>query len=222
MRMFKLLATLMASTPAFSQLLSVGVKGGVPLTDPFGLTGPGGVALVTGAPQYTVGATAELHLPAHISIEVDALYRRKGFTLTDNNLGGPVVLGIWDRAKANEWEFPGLLKYELLRGPMRPFIDAGPTVRHFSGFSNTSLESIPLHLVQQLPTPIESYSQKYVQNATSPGVTGGIGVDLTLSRIRISPEFRYTHWGNDTYGTIQGFYTIHNRNQADFLLGLTF
>jgi hypothetical protein len=69
------------ATPAFPQLISVGVKGGVPLTDPWQVFGAGSLRpqMSYGVRRYVVGPTAEVHLPLHLSFEVDALYRRTGF-----------------------------------------------------------------------------------------------------------------------------------------------
>ncbi len=48
------------------------------------------------------------------------------------------LLLISERTVANQWEFPLLLKYEFRGiGPVRPFVDAGPSLRHLSGFRQT-------------------------------------------------------------------------------------
>ena len=34
---------------------------------------------------------------------------------------------------ANSWEFPALIKFDVLPGPIRPFVGAGASFRHISG-----------------------------------------------------------------------------------------
>jgi len=51
-------------------------------------------------------------------------------------------------------------------------------------------------------------------------VIGG-GVDIKLLLLRVSPEIRYTRWGQDAaVNSFPG--AISNVNQAEFLVGLSF
>jgi hypothetical protein len=74
-----LLLLLLGAAPAFSQLVSFGVKAGVPLTDfinaASGDTPSGFIDFASHTNRYIVGATGELRLPFGLGIEVDVLYR---------------------------------------------------------------------------------------------------------------------------------------------------
>lgn len=170
--------------PAYSQLFSVGVKAGVPLTD--GLNGQSysSTNVTTSTQRWIVGPTAEIHLPFRLSFEVDALYRRENFTTTQflTSFAGTV----------NDWQVPFLGKYELHGGLLRPFVDAGVTYRNLSG-------SVP---------------------ANNAGFTIGGGITAKLLFLRLSPEFRYTHWGDKSNGA--GPFIAGGGNQGDFLVGFTF
>jgi len=70
-----LFLTLVTVGPAFGQIVSLGVKAGVPTGDAFT---PDSV-VTSLARRYLVGATAELHLPFRFSVELDAIYKKTGF-----------------------------------------------------------------------------------------------------------------------------------------------
>jgi hypothetical protein len=196
--------------PGYSQLLSFGVKGGVPLTDPLASSQDAYGATTHGIRRYVVGATGELHLPFGVSVEVDALYRRLGYDsysstfLTGANewFNGPSsqIIIAQSRTTGNDWQFPVLAKYAFARRPfVSSFVDAGLTFRHVS-FSNAP-----------------------IANPNSAGVTVGGGITFKVLSIRLSPEIRYTRFPTDVVGSKYYSYLIHSTsNQADFLVGFTF
>ncbi len=191
--------------------VSVGVKGGVPITDFVDAARGTTSAYFTSTHRYLVGPTVEFHLPARFSIEVDALYKRVGYQFEAN---GPVI---FSKTVANSWEFPVLGKFEILPGPVRPFIDAGANFRHLSG-------------VKQIQQTISgaTFNQVEVNGATEfnkdydIGFTFGFGVAFKLGPVRISPEVRYTRWGGENFRDPIESLLRTNRNQGDFMLGLTF
>ncbi len=149
--------------------------------------------------RYIIGPTAEIHLPLHLSFEVDALYRRNGFDYTFRSFGG-IVPGSTVRATIDDWQIPFLAKYEMGFGPLRPFVDAGVVYRHVTNV-------------------------KYDFISTNPNTTGftvGGGVTLKLLMIRLSPEIRYSHWPTRPILDHVSGLVVSASNQADFLLGLTF
>lgn len=162
---------LISALPAKSQLVSFGVKVGVPLTDPLS-TGRGGSGSISHEVRhYLVGATGEVHFPHRFSVEVDALYRSLNYTVFPNNL--PAT-----RFTPGDWQFPLLAKYEFRQGVIvHPFVDAGATFRHVS-LSNVSLA-----------------------NPNSAGVSVGGGVTLKLLFLRLSPEIRYTNFSANVFGS---------------------
>jgi opacity protein-like surface antigen len=192
-----------------AQIVSVGVKGGVPINDALdAVQGPGSVYAVTNHP-YLVGGTVQLNLPARFSIEVDGLYRRLGY---ENQVpifvtGVPNPGAVTTRTTANSWEFPVLGKYAFLPGPIRPFVDAGANFRHIMGAEQTGGQVAGVaELAHDFTT----------------GFTFGGGVELKIAKIRISPELRYTHWGSESFRDPVNSLLHTNLNQGDFMLGITF
>lgn len=199
------------AVPGWSQILSFGVKGGVPITDGF----PSSSAAYER--RYTVGPTVEVHLPLHLSFEVDALYRREGEGGSYTRyFDQPSPVLIVERARVNDWQVPFLLKWQVGSRSIRPFIDGGATYRHVSGQTATQLyESYPSFAVVSTTAP------GVVLNGSSAGVTFGAGVSAKLLLLRISPELRYTHWSSTPWigNSLEAHATA---NQFDFLVGFTF
>ncbi len=97
-----LLSLLLASSPAWGQLFSAGIKGGVPLTDFFSTVQSQNFSFNPSTNRYIVGPTAEMHLPFGLGVEVDALYRHMSYT------GAGVFQGVAAASNFNSgnWEFP--------------------------------------------------------------------------------------------------------------------
>jgi opacity protein-like surface antigen len=164
-RIFALL--FVAVSPAYSQLLSFGVKAGVPFSDAYKASSS--ITSSAYKDHFIVGPTVEVHLPFRLSIEADALYRRNGFAVQGD--------GFNISSAVNDWQVPVLGKYEFHFGPfVHPFIDAGFVYRHVS-LSNSGQTVL-------------------AANPNSPGFALGGGVSLKLLSLRISPEIRYTHWNS--------------------------
>ncbi len=132
---------LMGATALFAQdqetghwPVTLGFKGGIPVTQMFSTGSSGGTSAVfqtftSSTPRYEFGPSAEFHLPFHLRFEVDGLYKRGGFDSSFGNLSG--VPG-YTRTSFNQWEIPGLFKYNISLGHFRPFIDFGASYRHIS------------------------------------------------------------------------------------------
>jgi hypothetical protein len=91
------------------------------------------------------------------------------------------------------WDFPLLAKYKFPGHTVRPYVGLGWTYRRLSDLLNS----------------FSSGSNGFV-------LAGGVRVDARL--LKISPEFRYTHWANKS--AIDTFQT--KSNQAEILVGFTF
>jgi hypothetical protein len=204
-----LLLLVLASTPAFSQLFSFGLKGGVPLTDfadaASSDTATGFIDFATHTDRYIVGPTAELHLPFGFSVEVDVLYRHVNYSET---LEG-VDLTTKTNTNANDWEFPLLGKYRFLHSKLvRPYVDAGIAFDTLQG-----LPRFVSYTLSGTPTPL--------LNSTTHGYVFGGGLDIKFLVLHIQPEIRYTRWGAEHFFDPTGL--LHsNENQGEFLLGVTF
>jgi hypothetical protein len=199
-----------AATNVFAELpISVGVKGGVALTDAFQSTAflygdffPEGEVYIhyySPSKDYLVGPFVELRLPFGLGVEADALYRplhlssgAESRPQSGNNLTRS------DFRPANEnthaWEFPILTKYRFKLPIARPYLDAGPSFRTSGAFS-------------------------YLSNH---GVSAGAGVDIKAFVLHISPEVRYTRWAANATGTRIGFLPSSNLNQVELLVGISF
>jgi hypothetical protein len=107
----------------FGQSLSIGGIGGARITGD--VSGLGSTSV---SKRYVIGPELDLGLPLGLGIEVDALYRRDGFSDS--------FYGISDQY-ANSWEFPLLLKYKLPFPLVKPFLEGGYAPRVIQGFGNS-------------------------------------------------------------------------------------
>jgi len=173
---------------------SLGVKGGVSLTDAFsdhtdtsfGTT----QRTYSDARDYIVGPMVELRLPFGLGIEADGLYRPLSFA---SQLLSPA--GASSSERIASWEFPILAKYRFGFPLVHPYIEAGPSFRALASRGN------------------------YLSGK---GITAGLGIEANALLLRIAPEFRYTHWSNDAPAPRGVFYSPSNRNQVEFLVGISF
>lgn len=212
MNRFILLLGIALCSSASAQFLSFGVEGGVPLTDAYNSNG---YSTSIYKRLYIVGPTVEVHLPFHLAIEADALYRRNGFagSYTSDTAGpffGPTLFTASTRV--NDWQFPILGKLEVGHGPLRPFVDGGITYRHDSSTGAVDYVSPGAALTS------EPFG---VNNPNTAGISFGGGVALKLLLVTLEPEIRYTHWFEQPF-TGTNLYAASSSNQADFLVGLRF
>ena len=161
----------------------------------------------------------ELHLPLHFSIEFDALYRGSQGTSSypfntailplSNTVATSTVL-FSSNQKTKAWDFPLLLKYRFLNGPVRPFLSGGYAWSHESTNSfgtSTCLGGIgACNSPTFFLTPIGS--AHYTTERQGPVLA--TGVEFKANRLFISPEIRLTHL------------TQPNTNQVTMLVGFTF
>ena len=101
-------------------------------TETVAVDSPGGLATATeyvsGLKDAIAGPTLEIHLPRHVSIELDGFFRplreRDRTVLVD----GTIYASATDKATAT-WEFPTLAKYRFRWAKVNPFAEAGPSFR---------------------------------------------------------------------------------------------
>jgi opacity protein-like surface antigen len=188
---------------SYCQPFSFGAKFGVPLTDFFNTVQSSNFTFNATTDRYIVGPTAELHLPLGLGIEVDALYRHMSY-----NGSGLVGSITGSSVNSGDWEFPLLLKYRFPMKIVRPYVDGGVAWDKLFGLTQSVKESI----ANQSPTVVN-------QNTTA-GVVLGAGLDIHL-KVHIMPEIRYTRWGSAQFVDPTGLLSS-TKNQAEFLLGITF
>ena len=213
--MGKLLLGLLFVAPlAFpSGPFAIGVKGGLPLTDNFktGSVANPNLRFTFDTKRYTVGPTVELRLPFGLGFEADALYRRLDYSATGNQ----VDVIVHEATTANSWDFPLLLKWRFLPGPIRPYASVGPTFRYVS-----SVNQVKNFFV--VPTQVSSEQSTSnppeLANRFSTGLTIAGGLQLGS---HIAPEIRYIRWGWTNFSSPSTAFK-NNQNEVLFLLGLTF
>jgi hypothetical protein len=195
------------AVPASAQFLSLGVKAGVPLTDFFEtVEATQERRFLTPRPNYLIGPTAELHLPARFSIELDALNRRIEYTLQNP------VTGASFRATGSSWEFPLLVKYRASGGLLRPYVASGVSFSTLTGLREAR---------EFVTTPPEGVTLAEQERRGNTGFVIGGGLELRVPFLRISPEIRHTRWGWRSLRDVGGLLRSR-QDQTDFILGITF
>ena len=190
---------------AWAQHLSIGVTGGIGLTDAFtDQTFNFNNAIFhnySGAKDYLVGPAIQVSLPFGLAVEFDALYRPLHLANFTEDLFIPSFRGT-TQSTLNTWEFPLLAKYSLPGHLIRPFVETGPSFRHAG--TNASL-----------PNNVSLLSNH--------GFTAGGGGEIHVWKLRIAPEIRYTRWAADNVSGIFGIpLPASQLNQAELLVGLWF
>jgi hypothetical protein len=173
---------LLFSGLAAAQPFGAGLKVGTTLTD-----------AINSIPSFSVpndrhfiaGPYVEVRLPFHLAVEADALY--------ESSLFSSVLSG------GSTWQFPVLAKYRLLGGPIRPYIEGGPSFSRI-----TDIAEIPA-----------------LNHRSNYGIVLGAGIELKLLFLRVAPEVRYNGWALKNIESPTGQFES-NRNQALFLVGIGF
>jgi opacity protein-like surface antigen len=208
-----LLLLLFGATAAFSQPFSFGVKAGVPLTDFLSTVQSPNFGFNSNTKRYIVGPTVELRLPFGLGIELDALYRRLDYTSS----GNLIDVFISGNTTGNAWEFPLLAKYRFPSKVVRPYVDAGVAWDTLNGLTQTITQTV---FPTRTTTTTTSNPAELNKNTVTGFVTG-VGLDVKILLIHLSPEIRYTRWGAQHFLSSNGGLSS-NQNQAEFLLGITF
>ncbi len=205
---------LLSLAPANAQWFSPGVKGGVLLTDAV----EGSFGVRSEAKRYTVGPVVEIGLPASWAVEVDALYKRTGYSSTATAFG----ITSSTQVRANSWEFPILAKHYFSR---RFYLSGGYVVRSLSGVEATVHQS-GTNPVTGAPVDVTLRPETafLLRDNPTQGFVAAGGLRLSIGVAHVAPEIRYTRWTGrpfDEQGS-QGFFVQSSRNQVEFLVGLTF
>ena len=207
------------TTICSAQRIEVGAKVGTPLTEAFETGSEFHIDFGEGATsatrRYTIGPTIEVQLPRRFSLEFDALYKPLGF---DQLVKSGGLLLIHTRTTADSWEFPVLAKFRFRRPPlMSPYVDGGVSFRHIGRVSSVTEKAVGSFA--NTFSRLTSNDSPTLANRSGRGGVVGIGIEIRLACMHISPEVRYTRWGADRSLDPQ----LHsNQNQADFLLGISF
>ncbi len=195
-----LIAAVTFSCTAFSQSLSIGLIGGVAVTDAFPTdTIPGdfnGVIIdaryFSPAKDYIAGVSIEMRFTPCWSLEGDGMFRELHLTMASVAPSGGLY-GV-SPSPVVTWEFPVLAKYRFRLAKVSPFVEAGPS---FRGAGNL--------------------------NGTTPsifGFTAGAGFEKNLRGFKIAPAVRYTRWAPDPPQQYGGGSATTKHDQVELLVGL--
>jgi hypothetical protein len=203
----------LAVCPAIAQLVAFGVEGGLRTS------GDVSGSLTPESKRYIVGPKLEVRLPLHLSFEVDALYRRIGFTGYESS---PFFSAI-RRERDNSWEFPMIGKYHFpgtARLGLHPFAGIGYAQRTLSGSAVSSGSYLN---VGTGVTTYYSNSHSTVGLTMTQGLVISGGVELGARHLLISPELRYVHWNApviNSYGGDGSFSFAAPQDELFVLVGI--
>lgn len=198
---------LAVSATAFGQFgFGVGVKGGAPLNDAVSVAENPLSIVTAGRSDYVIGPYAELRLPFHFAIEVDALTSTVNWEQTTDLFNS--------QTSARAWTFPVLAKYRFGHGLLKPYVLAGASfgkltsvsqVTNFINGSSTSTDN-PISL----------------SSTGNTGFTFGGGLEFKILFLRLAPEVRFTRWGTNNFAEGVSNILSTNQSQGQFLIGLGF
>ncbi|WP_321474331.1 hypothetical protein [uncultured Paludibaculum sp.] len=212
---FSLILLLALSNVASAQIVSLGIKAGVPLTDiprrqatPFFANS---ALIFTDTGRWTVGPTIEFRLPANLAIEVDALFRgfRGGSAGPEFFFPSGQALLVVAQQDVKAIDIPILLKYRFPGHTMRPFISVGGTSTNESVSGRISYTCLSAESCY--PPGVGPFlGGEYSGASGRGGYTGATGAEFRFHRLKIAPELRYTR--------------VHRpaSNQVSILVGLSF
>ena len=181
---------LLVSVPVVGQTLGAGIKGAFPVY---------GFETVSYLYRYGVrdsyigghqwGPALEVRVTKRWAVEADLLYGRERLQSFQAPAGAFPFPADRVNGRGPTLHLAVLAKWRLLRGPVTPFVSAGPAMRwtHLQ-LDLDRLEITPTDQVHTLSHADESH--------TVAGFAVGGGLEVRWGRLRIAPEVRYTAYGS--------------------------
>ena len=122
--------------------------------------------------------------------------------------GGGVNFGFITSVAANAFSFPLLARYNFTHHRIKPFIEAGATLRHLDTFNGEGIQlDFYLH-------PSSTAFRFDPGKAVDVAVTVGAGFRYRVAFVDLVPEIRYLHWTAQYEQPVQ--------NQATLMLTVAF
>jgi hypothetical protein len=221
--------TLVAASSAFAQHISVGIKAGVPLTGL--LRGRCCQEVPTQTRRYTIGPVVDIGLPLGFGVEFGALYKRfdqqsyavttTGYVNWDDETGYAIQQTAGISAVGHSWEFPVAVQYHFFKSAIRPYVEGGVSLNRLSNvYSAQTTPYPPYPSSLQLPFTITPLRGSF----TRVGPLFGMGVDVKLHRIHVTPGLRYTRYNKLSwpFTACSSGSACRGNNAVDFLVGFTF
>jgi len=224
---------LAAASSAFAQHISLGIKAGVPLTGLLRTEYEHGrccESVATQTRRYTIGPVVDIGLPLGFGVEFGALYKRfdqQSYAVTTTGFvrvvfedgdedSYPIQQTAGISAVGHSWEFPVAVQYRFFKSAIRPYVEGGVSLNRLSNvysFQNVSLN------FRQLPFTFAPLRGSF----TRVGPLFGMGVDVKLHRVHVTPGLRYTHYNKLSALTACSSGPGCRSNKAvDILVGFTF
>ncbi len=202
-----ILLLLIVCATAFGQIgFGLGVKGGVPLGDAINVAENPTSIVTAGRSDYVIGPYAELRLPFHFAIELDALTSTVNWQQTTDLFNA--------QNSARAWTFPLVAKYRFGHGLLNPYVLAGASFGKLTSISQVT--NFVTGSSTSSDTPIS------LSSTGNTGFTFGGGLEFKILFVRIAPEVRFTHWGTNNFAEGVSNIFSTNQNQGQFLIGLGF
>jgi hypothetical protein len=206
----------LSAAAAFAQPFGFGVKAGVPLNDFLDAASNQSFHFNATTNRYIIGPSVELRLPFGLGVGFDALYRHFGYTGFGTTPGSTNTV-LSSTTTSGAWEFPLTLRYRL-KGDflLHPYVEAGVTWDKLSGLTqDVSIAASSIISKNSSSTPME------LNTDFTRGFVMGVGVDVRVLFLHISPGIRYTRWGDQHF--IDPLGLLHSsQNQGEFLVGFKF
>ncbi len=198
----------------------------MPLTD-LVTTNAGDPRTSTQTKRYTFGPVVDIGLPFGFRADFGALYKRfdqqsfsvttTGYVIVDEDTRYQITQTAGTSAVGHSWEFPVVFRYRFFKSAIRPYVETGVS---FNRLSNVyTARQTPYPRQPQLPFTIEHLRS----SLNRVGPLFGMGVDVSLHGIHVTPGLRYTRYNHleELTGCSAG--TACKGNKAvDFLVGFTF
>lgn len=219
---------LAAASSAFAQRVSAGIKAGVPLTgllraDSHDVRSYG--EFPTQTKRYTFGPVVDIRLPLGFGAEFGAMYKRFdqqalavttiGYVNPDEETGYPIQQTAGLSAVGHSWEFPLAVQYRFFKSTIQPYVEGGVSWNRLSNVY--SLRQSPYPTQPQLPFTIVPLRDSFTRH----GPLFGVGMDIKLHRIHLTPGLRYTQY-NKLLGKLTACISCPSNRVVDLLVGFTF
>lgn len=221
--------------------ITVGVKGGLPLTQAFDVQPSGGFinpyfnkcgeCATQRTVPYLIGPAIEVRIAGPYSVSAEALYSRADYNHTSSLFSVSGTSFLQDtKNTVDRWEFPVLLKFGA--GGWRaihPFLGLGATVQRAKSSTVQSLAGS--HNLFGGTVIVRSNVITPPVRTVVVGPTVAVGARIGKRRLGPTVEFRYTRWFDaaievgplNSAASVNGQVTVRSiQNQAQLLVGLMF
>jgi hypothetical protein len=200
-----MLATLLVSSPLWAQVVSLGLRAGIPVTPVLTADGPQQAS----EPRFTIGPAVEVHLWRGAGFGADLLLRRADLVIPP---AGSRRATIW------RWEVPITFIYRFRASP-RPFVRTGVSLNRVIDI-NDATECARGPSGEQFYC-LEGRSLAELRHRGTPGLVVGGGLRFKFKKLWLEPEARLTRWIDRNFG-VRDSAVRSNLNQTELLVGVIF